>query len=1473
MLKTQLRVSIRLFCLIATFLALTLPARAWTAYYLTGDTPGWCSYQEQYKFTDNNGTYSLTVPGKLEGKWHIDGYYSATDHCHYGPNESEYGFHDNWTKDSNTAVENKDESWTNGWKITYGDNYNVFSTTITFTIVNSKPKDITFSYKKWDIDPYYYLDLRDCTWFHSKNTTPYVWDGANNIKCELVEGEQYVYKFKITNSNAADIYIKSAESNYKEIKAQGISAPNNCFKVNSDFNSYDATVYTEKVVPVFKLEYGKDANYLDMDCSEESIDNVYTYTVTVPKYSTDNGSNWFMAYGVSGLGNNNNKRFGARADNLRSDAKDGINEVFSATTVNAYRINNKSNENDLTLTFEWNMESKTLTLVKAELHSKYDIARGYPRVYLLGNALNDEEPSPEWRMTKVGDNKYSLKNFALRPLKYRKEKGNELIDGGKYTVRFYYNAETFDDKEFTEDILGSAWKDMGAGYPGWGADATFTFSLSETTNRVDNTSLSFVPTNGKTEWNQTVLPYVGILGENFMQETEYKTKLGNTSKKWQEAYIQYDADGNPVVSNGKAYYNTVWPPKNDILMVSKTANDEITTSTASTTFVPELSEGANVNDQTPLIKTGSEWQKLLTDRDNEMYSGLSLNGDNKYIRYHCDNPWIAGQFKIWTGWGGQQGTWGSTTAAMWNNHLYFSSDLADNDNKGNVQIQKVEAKNQYNASNGLNKANFNLDEPTFFKTVDLFIPVNDNGMPFGGSGAENSDARLYFGTGKLNASIRAKKETNNDTQVTNGLYNPTVSGIGTWQIKSVNVVRADYKSISEGEANWKPVTADYELTSEADATVFTWTATDGKYIETDQAFEELFTNVAYENGWIKDENLGVGTYFYYLKIEAVNGDKTEIEIVPSNHIAVRDHSYVTEVVLYQLVKEVGTDNYVTYKKNARNAYNVKIENGVIVDVEERASVPTSNFYSDASKSLWTSYIAAAAYMPKNFATDDAIIKTPTEFTINYNGETVADVLPQAKADAAASEYGNRYLALLDFNNLADFDKNWTATFAAKLTETDNSTSVPEVTAKSSTLPLTMPAYGIDKVLFEVTSNEGTKAVEFVDDNVIAGEDTHTHTLQDAYVNNLDVKVLFSKPNIDAAVSDAYYKAIAGKTLTVEGVGSYELTFNKSEGDAYITLTNQDPNKWITVEGNEWKGKDVKFSLSGDNFNSSHSALQVYGTPKAEVTAAMYAKQASLDTYPMQGARIKASIGENSFEERVFMKKSQLELSNSSIRSALGNSESDCVALTNNDNNGTHEYLLLKDKDGKAIIVNYIANDYDATHASTLSEPAEKQHYHKYGELEKDNNLLLVAVSQPGTWYSGMDSDAWISKEDIVASAPKMVIANFFEGGSSIASNGVSTTTSELAPLADTNAEKVYVLYAGEAGASAENTDVTTSVDEVIATEAFVTAGNGWFEILTDGVTVYDLNGIAIATTTGRYEAAQGVYMAVKDRSAVKLYVK
>ena len=1522
MLKTKSRhVPIRLLCLMATFLAMALPARAWTNWYLVGTDIG-TSAQESYKFTKSGNTCTLTIPS-LKGKWQLMGYESDSNKKIYGSwNNADYNLSNNETYKEPTSSNYAYFTVNNGAEatdvtISFTDGTDPSSMKVSFTVPPTPGSAQVYAYGRFkdstdswnDDNPSSVGVLLD--WNEEANAyCTVIPQNTNNAFRLAVDGTKY---YPANVSGGSTYFITSFGADNKLDMATTKSTPD-CWGVKPMDENATYTLYVDPEAK--KIWVTKEGGTDPTPVGAWKI-------ILSPAHDLTQGTE----YSVTAAATNGTKTeyVSEKLDitnGLRVVITDGTNKYYRKSNndnnTNGWYINRNntkshpytempntpiSGQNEVYLHFNSSQDIKGV-----QLHFTYDtndngtrvtniyytqeewggvFGADYPHVYLLSTVLNNNVVTPEYRLISTdGKKTFHLNNFAIRSNDCRTASNAYSNSDQNYTIRVYYTEGRYIDLPYTAEQAGVP--SLGAdgfnwakgdsplaGQPGWAADATFTLvqngtSLAASTLEIKNA--------GSGQWKNNYLPYVGILGEKFVQEKKYNTplshegKMGNTDLGWQEAYIQYDAAGRPIIQDGHALYNTLWPPRENILMQAKLEglNVPLNISTRTLRFWPDM----DINGQ-PKVQTGTQWKQELSAEDSDAYEGLDFTtegtDEQRYVRYTCTNMWMQGPFKVWTGWSGQKASWG----AQWNNHLYFSA-WGDKDNN-------LEAGKTYYASSNVADGNFNVAKRSFFGTVELFIPVdNDNCLSIlAGNGIKSGnmgDTRIYVTKPKIQAQIDATK---NNTRKT-AYYHPTVTIPDGCTVSAYKIVRCDFTVNPGGKdpTQWQPVNRDYRYREHTDAEAIV-AEYSGDALNQDDFNARFTADITGGDGnpWNLDGDLASGTYFYYMQLTYNDGEKNRNMLVTSPYVAVIAGEYETSVRVYQLVRNLQDptrNSYVTYNPSINVQYDVTVEDGHIMSHSQRAA--TDRFDYSSADAEWTSLIAVATNLPGlyRFNNESTIArKTATKFEIRYNEEPVADLAAEANR-VFADRPGTTFYALKDFmdyenDKFLDFSGDWDADFTAEATFTNGTTETRETKPENrmkNHLDLTMPAYGIDNVEFMV--NSGIAADETADVKVadaLAGTG-HIHAVEGALINSLDVKVSLTRPNVDINVLPALNAELKAESLSV-GDKAYGITYVDGTAGKSVTLHSENPNDWIDAS---WQSIEKTVKLAAADYFRGASR---FANPdlRPYVAAANQSKTAKLEARPMQlsdiripaiRAKIKVLDADgqeqNKYEERIYMAKTNLPLADAS-RSQLGD-----VTLNAD---ASAQYIVLRSGD-QALETNYV-NVENWLENETL---ANGKHYHRFSEIENTENMVVLAKSENTcTWYNGMTDDHWVDETTIPAVT--LGVANFFKGDTRTVGEGVTVQTPAAAPAAQADGETAthYVLYPPIVHGTLDFSMIQTALDSVEADSLWIEAGAGFFTVKADGVAVYDASGIKVAAAQGRYDVPAGVYLALKGSKAVKIYVR
>lgn len=666
-------------------------------------------------------------------------------------------------------------------------------------------------------------------------------------------------------------------------------------------------------------EWNDTKKYVKMECNE----GVYTYNFTY-----DGKTNLWAFYARRKNGTATYLVQDAEVQNAEvtpstpqifkeMDNRNG--KVFSYSRLRAGRnYTIKLNCNDDVVSIVKNVTRSEIPVypngVSTESELKaYDFVAN-PVYYLVAQVLNDNRPTPEWQMEKGADGKYHINGFAMRNTNCI---GNNNREDG-VAVCQYTSANSYIDLD--EQTLNNLPENP----------------LSE--GRLFNAT--FDPVTGKLTFEEDLsanhkMPFISLVGYMMQQDAAYPTPRGvegkpagvTTATGWQEAWLQYDAEGNLLKDRkGNVMYSTMWPPKNPVYFTAN-AGGERHYSSDQMTFSPVKAAGKYV------AKTGAEWEAELKASDNaDAYQGLDLVDDATYYRYVVDDIWYVGAGKIWTGWAGQTVNQDGKQIAQWSNHRNWGyKDKKATDTEGT----SIDPETTYGVSTeeGAN-GNFLFKQPTFFKTIEFFYDNND----------PQKASKIYTTLAYGSASIAAQSNKE-DGAYKKGSYQPSVSVPEGVKVTGYTIYRYDATT-----NQLAPIGED-----------------GGKVAEGNKdPNSETFT--------FDNEGLADGRYYYVLKVDFSNGRSSKVRSNP--FIIYYPGEYTLDANGYQLVKfdkAVNGYEYVTYNsKEKGEMYLVNIADDAVAAYEV---LPTDK--RDAVKALlssnegikWTDKVFVYAPVPSSFKVD------------------------------------------------------------------------------------------------------------------------------------------------------------------------------------------------------------------------------------------------------------------------------------------------------------------------------------------------------------------------------------------------------------------------------------------------------------------------------------------------------------------------
>ena len=732
---------------------------------------------------------------------------------------------------------------------------------------------------------------------------------------------------------------------------------------------------------------------------------------------------------------------------------------------------------------------------EAEL-SAYDFEAN-PVYYLLSTVLNNNRVTPEWQMTKGANGLYHLNGFAMRNTSCRNTDGSKNIEG-YIKVRQYVDATSFE--EYGKQQLNDLPKNP----------------LTE--GKLYNAT--FDPTTGKLTLTEDAsakgkMPFISLVGYMMQQDQVYTTPRGidktpegtTTAIGWQEAWLQYDANGKLLKDRaGNVMYSTMWPPKNPVYFTATVGENQRLYSSDQMTFVPvKDAKGDYVG------KTGAEWEAELKTLDKEAYKGLDLVDDKTYYRYVVSDIWYVGAGKIWTGWGSQITYSNNNPIAQWSNHTNWGYlDKRANDTDGSP----IDPETTYGVgTNDKTNGNFLFKDPTYFKTFEFFYETGD----------PKNNSQIYTTRAYGSASIAAQNVKEGESYK-KGSYQAKVTVPEGVTISSWTITRHD--ATTDALA---PIGSD-------NGKVATYTA------EKTDPTSTTFT--------VDEEGLGEGRYYYELTVTFSNGRTSTVRSNP--FIIYHPGVYTLDANGYQLVKldeAVNGYEYVTYNsKENGEMYLVNIADDAVTAY---AVLPTDK--RDAVKALlssnegikWTDKVFVYAPVPSSFKIDaeknNSTIKLEdiTGYTLGTTTVPPFNAKELVKLDNKGNFAQRTYKAVMNYK---EADPNTQAKTDKSTLGKENITmmQMPNVKAKGSIVT-------VDKIpnseVLDIIDGEATKqkacnyyevtlALNFDDPNVITakaprfkigdkvyeGVNAGTRSITIACVNPLD----FANAASDITVDAVYY---------------------------------------------------------------------------------------------------------------------------------------------------------------------------------------------------------------------------------------------------------------------------------------------------------------------------------------------------------------
>lgn len=864
------------------------------------------------------------------------------------------------------------------------------------------------------------------------------------------------------------------------------------------------------------------------------------------------------------------------------------------------------------------------------------------KYYLVGDIINNYYPSPAWEMKQEGDgDTYILQPFAMRncnvAVAIYGEDGIPRIVTPSQIVNMPDKVEGGD---FQPGVLCTARYDAK--------------SNKLTFIRVDNAVTDYVP-------------YVGVLGENFKQRVKYTTRnndkvfsghtvsgMGDTKMGWQEAFIEYGNDGQPRfgVYGVTAYYNTTWPPRNNILMQSDLGEGTapLNISTAETTMRRD-SKG---------VMTGSEWKTYLS-KDNNYYDDLDFGTDanKEYYRFYVSDMWMLGAFKIWTGWGGQKVLRGSQWEADWEKFWYWGptngglkavepGETISGGKDGNfaTPFETVDGKNIYKRA--------------YYRTMEVFIPVkSDNSEQLSRDGV-----KIYLTETPGGARIDSYVKVSSDGKTQTAAYLPELMSSmpnGYKEISSYKIVRYKYEANTD-ISNLKQVGRDGKTY-------------DNKF--EDPAQEALvsedkncsYTSTAdFNNAFIKDVDekyvkdgdgiLVPGMYKYCMEVVFSGDTGTTTAKVWSPYIQIVETEYVLTATCGQLVKLNAEDSdkynahYLVYnEQNINNGMLISLDENKRVTIakrlntmipgagdqqaEETRRIATKIFEETGT---WTNMAGFMTSAPSKFISEAAVERKVTGIDL-YRNDGTGGTEDWTEVENF-TQLNNYWFVIRDREkdlNKRDYKVLFSGTITYQVSEGSEATTTRTVPAEATlgytpTFPL--PYFGTPEV--EIVKDLDEEHNE-VASTLTASHDHIEHIRANAaYGLELQAFVPVHMPKIDdttvleegKTLRDMVYDKL---TVNFNGKSAKPAALPTGATEYGLQYRYQSPYDWITngkdgnaCDASSWTAKKLDWKLDGSAYAAPvkpYKSANSKQTVEASVTPSFANPDASTALSPMYGVTI------------------------------------------------------------------------------------------------------------------------------------------------------------------------------------------------------------------------------------------------------------
>lgn len=689
-----------------------------------------------------------------------------------------------------------------------------------------------------------------------------------------------------------------------------------------------------------------------------------------------------------------------------------------------------------------------------------------PAVYLRASKLNNGRVTPEWQMEKRADGKYHLDGFAMR---YCEDVRVSTYTNNGHTTSANFKSTGFPDGMAEGKLCNATWD-----------PATGELSLEVASDK---------------------MPFVSLVGYAMQQDQVYQTprhfdgtpEETATSKGWQEAWILYDEQGNIVKDRkGNVMYNTMWPPKNPVYFTANVGDETRMYTSDQMTFRPY---------DNYVVKTGAEWKALLTDDE---YKNLGIKEDvlvdnARYARYIVNDLWFVGSAKVWTGWAGQ--VIGSNQMANWSDNTnwgYKKNKNTDTDGTA-ISPETTYYLSHHEGYNG----NFLFNEPTYFKTIEMFYNLD-----------KIDESRIYTTLAFGSAQIEAKSHKDGDSY-DHGMFNPTINPTEGWSLKNYTI-KCYNATTGEFVKDVKSGTTDLPTDWTNDATGLT----EGKY------YYEMVVTFSNTNSEIADRTATVKSNPFIIYF-------------PGTFVVSPQASQLVKLNTPASVDEIEY-NYVTVSSNANTKrFYVNLEGSSLSSYTEVPSTDIDAINTKVAKNegiKWTDRTLVYVPVPTSFkqAAEKAEATVSLEGISNYviNGDVITSLTEGKDVVKIYSESSRNFSDKL-YNAVMNY------------TEQDPETHTSgQKTSLGNNVALVMQRPDVEEngdVAVEVTRSDNAEELSILDGEEVKQAETKYYSV--------NVTVAFNDPNIECATAPVYRVKVGETEKFVSPVGT---------GIRKVTLNNVDP---------------------------------------------------------------------------------------------------------------------------------------------------------------------------------------------------------------------------------------------------------------------------------------------------------------------------